>query len=121
MLMLGQYFNASICDLTRSQLTSSRMAVRKRSILALGHLVPCCSPALFSQLTGHLLTELAKGPPTSMTRTYIQCLATISRQGGHRVGEIYVLRNSSKVVTLAACLFLCFLLNHLTTVITIFL
>uniref|UniRef100_A0A671U9V8 TATA-binding protein interacting (TIP20) domain-containing protein n=1 Tax=Sparus aurata TaxID=8175 RepID=A0A671U9V8_SPAAU len=86
-LMLGQYFNASISDLTRSQLTSSRMAVRKRSILALGHLVPCCSPALFSQLTGHLLTELAKGPPTSMTRTYIQCLATISRQGGHRVGE----------------------------------
>ncbi len=64
------------------------MAVRKRSILALGHLVPCCSPALFSQLTEHLLTELAKGPPTSMTRTYIQCLATVSRQGGHRVGEI---------------------------------
>uniref|UniRef100_A0AAX7SEN6 TATA-binding protein interacting (TIP20) domain-containing protein n=1 Tax=Astatotilapia calliptera TaxID=8154 RepID=A0AAX7SEN6_ASTCA len=69
------------------QLTSPRMAVRKRSILALGHLVPCCSPALFSQLTEHLMKELAKGPPTSMTRTYIQCLATISRQGGHRVGE----------------------------------
>uniref|UniRef100_A0A8P4GPP0 TOG domain-containing protein n=1 Tax=Dicentrarchus labrax TaxID=13489 RepID=A0A8P4GPP0_DICLA len=70
-----------------SQLTSPRMAVRKRSIMALGHLVPCCSPALFSQLTEHLLTELSKAPPTSMTRTYIQCLATISRQGGHRVGE----------------------------------
>lgn len=70
------------------QLTSPRMAVRKRSILALGHLVPCCSPALFSQLTEHLMKELAKGPPTSMTRTYIQCLATISRQGGHRVGEL---------------------------------
>ena len=72
---------------TRRQLTSPRMAVRKRSILALGHLVPCCSPALFSQLTEHLLTELNKAPPTSVTRTYIQCLATISRQGGHRVGE----------------------------------
>uniref|UniRef100_A0A8D3CWN3 TATA-binding protein interacting (TIP20) domain-containing protein n=1 Tax=Scophthalmus maximus TaxID=52904 RepID=A0A8D3CWN3_SCOMX len=69
------------------QLTSPRMAVRKRSILALGHLVPCCSSALFSQLTEHLLTELAKAPPTSLTRTYIQCLATISRQGAHRVGE----------------------------------
>ncbi|KAI3369338.1 hypothetical protein L3Q82_007462 [Scortum barcoo] len=68
------------------KLTSPRMAVRKRSILALGHLVPCCSPALFSQLTEHLLAELKKAPPTSMTRTYIQCLATISRQGGHRVG-----------------------------------
>lgn len=107
MLMLGQYFSASISDLTRSQLTSSRMAVRKRSILALGHLVPCCSPALFSQLTGHLLTELAKGPPTSMTRTYIQCLATISRQGGHRVGEIYVLRNSlpKSLHWLSACFY----------------
>ncbi|KAL7408300.1 hypothetical protein ABVT39_021203 [Epinephelus coioides] len=80
-------FHSSLLSSLLPQLTSSRMAVRKRSILALGHLVPCCSPALFSQLTEHLLTELTKGPPTSMTRTYIQCLATISRQGGHRVGE----------------------------------
>lgn len=80
-------FHSSLLTSLLPQLTSPRMAVRKRSILALGHLVPCCSPALFSQLTEHLLTELAKAPPTSMTRTYIQCLATISRQGGHRVGE----------------------------------
>ncbi|KAM3878341.1 cullin-associated NEDD8-dissociated protein 2 [Diretmus argenteus] len=79
-------FHSSLLSSLLPQLTSPRMAVRKRSILALGHLVPCCSPALFSQLTEHLLVELAKGPPTSMTRTYIQCLATISRQGGHRVG-----------------------------------
>lgn len=99
-----------------SQLTSPRMAVRKRSILALGHLVPCCSPAVFSQLTEHLLTELAKtGLPTSLTRTYIQCLATVSRQGGHRVGEICCLCSSAarvlttlfKVITLVAWLF-CF-------------
>ncbi|XP_062419872.1 cullin-associated NEDD8-dissociated protein 1 [Pungitius pungitius] len=80
-------FHSSLLSSLLLQLTSSRMAVRKRSILALGHLVPCCSPALFSQLTEHLMTELAKDPPTSMTRTYIQCLATISRQGGHQVGE----------------------------------
>ncbi|KAM4612972.1 cullin-associated NEDD8-dissociated protein 2 [Polymixia lowei] len=80
-------FHGSLLSSLLPQLTSPRMAVRKRSILALGHLVPCCSPALFSQLTEHLLVELAKGPPTSMTRTYIQCLATVSRQGGHRVGE----------------------------------
>uniref|UniRef100_A0A672G9E0 Cullin-associated and neddylation-dissociated 2 (putative) n=1 Tax=Salarias fasciatus TaxID=181472 RepID=A0A672G9E0_SALFA len=90
--MLGRFgalvsFHGSLLSSLLPQLTSSRMAVRKRSILALGHLVPCCSPALFSQLTQHLLTELSKAPPTSMTRTYIQCLATISRQGGHRVGE----------------------------------
>nr|XP_020443436.1 cullin-associated NEDD8-dissociated protein 1-like [Monopterus albus] len=80
-------FHSSLLSSLLPQLTSPRMAVRKRSILALGHLVPCCSPAIFSQLTEHLMTELAKGPPTSMTRTYIQCLATISQQGGHRVGE----------------------------------
>ncbi|XP_029357989.1 cullin-associated NEDD8-dissociated protein 2 [Echeneis naucrates] len=80
-------FHSSLLSSLLPQLTSPRMAVRKRSILALGHLVPCCSPALFSQLTEHLLTELSKAPPTSVTRTYIQCLATISRQGGHRVGE----------------------------------
>ncbi|CAB1428190.1 unnamed protein product [Pleuronectes platessa] len=80
-------FHSSLLSSLLPQLTSPRMAVRKRSILALGHLVPCCSPALFSQLTEHLLTELNKAPPTSVTRTYIQCLATISRQGGHRVGE----------------------------------
>ncbi|KAF0035583.1 hypothetical protein F2P81_013341 [Scophthalmus maximus] len=80
-------FHSSLLHSLLPQLTSPRMAVRKRSILALGHLVPCCSSALFSQLTEHLLTELAKAPPTSLTRTYIQCLATISRQGAHRVGE----------------------------------
>ncbi|KAM4587734.1 cullin-associated NEDD8-dissociated protein 2 [Odontesthes bonariensis] len=80
-------FHSSLLSSLLPQLTSPRMAVRKRSILALGHLVPCCSHALFSQLTEHLLTELSKGPAASMTRTYIQCLATVSRQGGHRVGE----------------------------------
>lgn len=80
-------FHSSLLSSLLAQLTSTRMAVRKRSILALGHLVPCSSPALFSQLTEHLMAELVKGPGTSMTRTYIQCLATVSRQGGHRVGE----------------------------------
>ncbi|KAL2090831.1 hypothetical protein ACEWY4_013094 [Coilia grayii] len=80
-------FHSSILTSLLPQLTSSRLAVRKRSIMALGHLVPSCSPALFTQLTEHLLTELGRGPPTSNTRTYIQCLATVSRQGGHRVGE----------------------------------
>ncbi|XP_033977702.1 cullin-associated NEDD8-dissociated protein 1-like isoform X2 [Trematomus bernacchii] len=78
-------FHSALLSSLLPQLTSSRMAVRKRSILALGHLVPCCSPALFSQLTEHLTNELAKAPPVSMARTYIQCLATVSRQGGHRV------------------------------------
>lgn len=64
------------------------MAVRKRSILALAHLVPGCSSALFCQLIKHLLAELTTSEqPTATTRTYIQCRATISRQGGHQAGE----------------------------------
>ncbi|XP_030633653.1 cullin-associated NEDD8-dissociated protein 2 [Chanos chanos] len=80
-------FHSSILSSLLPQLTSPRMAVRKRSIIALGHLVPTCSPALFTQLIEHLMTELSRGTATSATRTYIQCLATVGRQGGHRVGE----------------------------------
>uniref|UniRef100_A0A8C2DUM3 Cullin-associated and neddylation-dissociated 2 (putative) n=1 Tax=Cyprinus carpio TaxID=7962 RepID=A0A8C2DUM3_CYPCA len=80
-------FHQSILTSLLAQLTSPHMAVRKRSIIALGHLVPSCSPALFTQLTEHLMGELSRGPPTASVRTYIQCLATVSRRGGHRIGE----------------------------------
>ncbi|TRY93810.1 hypothetical protein DNTS_012179 [Danionella cerebrum] len=80
-------FHQSILTSLLAQLISPRMAVRKRSIIALGHLVPSCSPALFNQLTEHLMGELSQGPPTANVRTYIQCLATVSRRGGHRIGE----------------------------------
>ncbi|KAL0977959.1 hypothetical protein UPYG_G00163830 [Umbra pygmaea] len=80
-------FHAAILTSLLPQLKSPRMAVRKRAIMSLGHLVPSCSTALFTQLTEHLLAELGRGQPSSNTRTYIQCLATVSRLGGHRVGE----------------------------------
>uniref|UniRef100_A0AAR2J249 Cullin-associated and neddylation-dissociated 2 (putative) n=1 Tax=Pygocentrus nattereri TaxID=42514 RepID=A0AAR2J249_PYGNA len=80
-------FHQSILTSLLPQLTSPRMAVRKRAIMALGHLVPSCSPALFTQLAEHLMKELSRGSPGANTRTYIQCLTTITRQGGHRVGE----------------------------------
>uniref|UniRef100_A0A671PRT6 Cullin-associated NEDD8-dissociated protein 1-like n=1 Tax=Sinocyclocheilus anshuiensis TaxID=1608454 RepID=A0A671PRT6_9TELE len=80
-------FHQSILTSLLAQLTSPHMAVRKRSIIALGHLVPSCSPALFTQLTEHLMGELSREPPTAGVRTYIQCLATVSRRGGHRIGE----------------------------------
>ncbi|XP_023667069.1 cullin-associated NEDD8-dissociated protein 2 [Paramormyrops kingsleyae] len=80
-------FHASILDSLLPQLTSPRLAVRKRAIIALSHLVACCNSALFSQLMEHLLAELSPGKVTSATRTYLQCLATVSRQGGHRIGE----------------------------------
>lgn len=80
-------FHQSILACLLPQLTSPRLAVRKRAIIALGHLVMVCSHGLFAELTEHLLAELARNESTSTTRTYIQCIAAISRQAGHRVGE----------------------------------
>ncbi|KAI1900005.1 hypothetical protein AGOR_G00067760 [Albula goreensis] len=80
-------FHPSILSSLLPLLTSPRLAVRKRVIIALGHLVPSCSSALFTQLMEHLLSELSRGQQISANRTYIQCLAMVSRQGGHRVGE----------------------------------
>nr|XP_006631060.1 PREDICTED: cullin-associated NEDD8-dissociated protein 2 [Lepisosteus oculatus] len=80
-------FHPSILSSLLPQLTSPRLAVRKRGIIALSHLVPSCSSPVFTQLMDHLLAELTRNASTSTTRTYIQCVAAISRQAGHRVGE----------------------------------
>eukprot|EP00076_Gallus_gallus_P044773 XP_025010311.1 cullin-associated NEDD8-dissociated protein 1 isoform X2 [Gallus gallus] len=80
-------FHSSILNCLLPQLTSPRLAVRKRAIIALGHLVLTCSGNTFSELTEHLIAELKKNESTSTTRTYIQCIAGISRQAGHRIGE----------------------------------
>ncbi|NWQ60243.1 CAND1 protein, partial [Neopipo cinnamomea] len=80
-------FHSSILTCLLPQLTSPRLAVRKRAIIALGHLVLTCSGNIFSELTEHLLAELKRNESTSTTRTYIQCVAGISRQAGHRIGE----------------------------------
>nr|XP_009679427.1 PREDICTED: cullin-associated NEDD8-dissociated protein 1-like isoform X3 [Struthio camelus australis] len=80
-------FHSSILNCLLPQLTSPRLAVRKRAIIALGHLVLTCSGNIFSELTEHLLAELKRNESTSTTRTYIQCIAGISRQAGHRIGE----------------------------------
>ncbi|XP_064931912.1 cullin-associated NEDD8-dissociated protein 1 [Columba livia] len=80
-------FHSSILNCLLPQLTSPRLAVRKRAIIALGHLVLTCSGNIFSELMEHLLAELKRNESTSTTRTYIQCVAGISRQAGHRIGE----------------------------------
>ncbi|XP_064651957.1 cullin-associated NEDD8-dissociated protein 1-like [Lineus longissimus] len=69
------------------QLASQRLAVRKRSIIALGFLVQSCNSVLFQELIEFLLRELNKNTNISTTRTYIQCIGAISRQAGHRIGE----------------------------------
>ncbi|MGH0138411.1 UNVERIFIED_CONTAM: hypothetical protein FKN15_045065 [Acipenser sinensis] len=80
-------FHPSILSCLLPQLTSPRLAVRKRTIIALGHLVMSCGNLVFVDLIEHLLAELSKNESMSTTRTYIQCIAAISRQAGHRIGE----------------------------------
>lgn len=46
-----------------------------------------CGNIVFVDLIEHLLSELSKNDSMSTTRTYIQCIAAISRQAGHRIGE----------------------------------
>uniref|UniRef100_A0A8C3AIE1 Cullin-associated and neddylation-dissociated 1 n=1 Tax=Cyclopterus lumpus TaxID=8103 RepID=A0A8C3AIE1_CYCLU len=80
-------FHPSILSCLLPQLTSPRLAVRKRTIMALGHLVMSCGNLVFIDLIEHLLAELGRNDNMSTTRTYIQCTAAISRQAGHRIGE----------------------------------
>jgi cullin-associated NEDD8-dissociated protein 1 len=80
-------FHPQIFSCLITQLNSQRLAVRKRAILAISYLVASCNSVLFSELLEVLLNELKKKQTNSLTKTYIQCLASISRQAGHRVGE----------------------------------
>ncbi|XP_013401957.1 LOW QUALITY PROTEIN: cullin-associated NEDD8-dissociated protein 1-like [Lingula anatina] len=80
-------FHPSIQQALLPQLSSPRLAVRKRAILAISHLVMSCNNSLFVELIDFLLKALSKNASTSTTRTYIQCIGAISRQAGHRIGE----------------------------------
>lgn len=80
-------FHSSILNCLLPQLMSPRLAVRKRAIIALGHLVLTCNGNIFAELMEHLLSELKRNNSTSTTRTYIQCIAGISKQAGHRIGK----------------------------------
>jgi cullin-associated NEDD8-dissociated protein 1 len=80
-------FHQNIQQALLPQLSSARLAVRKRSIIAIGHLVMSCNNSVFIELVEFLLSELSKNANISTTRTYIQCLGSITRQAGHRIGE----------------------------------
>ncbi|GAB1606379.1 cullin-associated NEDD8-dissociated protein 1 [Argonauta hians] len=80
-------FHSTILQSLLPQLSSSRLAVRKRAIVAIGYLVMSCNNELYQELITFLLTELERNSSTSTTRTYIQAVGAISRQSGHRFGE----------------------------------
>ena len=70
-------FHPAILESLLPQLASPRLAVRKRTILALGHLVMSCNHVLYVKLMEHLLDGLIKNANTSSTRTYIQAVGAI--------------------------------------------
>lgn len=64
--------------------------MRKRTVVTLGHLAAACSTDLFVELADHLVDRLpgprAPASPAAI-RTLIQCLGSVGRQAGHRLGE----------------------------------
>lgn len=70
------------------QLESARQAVRKRTIVALSYLLSTCSTEAYNEVILHLLNGLEKPQNPGTIRTYIQCLASICRQAGHRLNHI---------------------------------
>ena len=84
-------FHPNLLEALSPQLKSPRLAVRKRSIIALGHLVMSCDQTLYLKLINMLLDELSNANGGSQcaqnTRTYIQAIGAVCRQAGHRFGD----------------------------------
>ncbi|XP_076174550.1 cullin-associated and neddylation-dissociated 1 isoform X2 [Ptiloglossa arizonensis] len=80
-------FHSVILSALLPQLSSPRQAVRKRTIVALSHLLTSSNNFLYNKLLDHLLERLTTQTTKNVIRTYIQCIASICRQAGHRFGE----------------------------------
>lgn len=80
-------FHQTILSALLPQLSSPRQAVRKRTIVALSHLLTSSNNYLYKKLLDHLLEGLTTQKVKNVIRTYIQCIASICRQAGHRFGE----------------------------------
>lgn len=70
-------FHDTILKALVPQLGSTRQAVRKRTIVALSHLLTTCSTSSYNKVILHLLDGLEKRQNSGTIRTYIQCLASI--------------------------------------------
>ncbi|KAJ6648464.1 Cullin-associated NEDD8-dissociated protein 1 [Pseudolycoriella hygida] len=78
-------FHDTILKALVPQLGSARQAVRKRTIVALSHLLITCSNSSYNKVIQHLLDGLEKRQNPGTIRTHIQCLASICRQSGYRL------------------------------------
>ncbi|KAG9510927.1 Cullin-associated NEDD8-dissociated protein 1, partial [Fragariocoptes setiger] len=91
-------YHANIQQSLIQQLTSDRLAVRKRAMLALSQLMISCSVQLYNSTMAHILNQLksiapasaqeisqfANGPNYSSSRTLLQCTGSVIRAAGHR-------------------------------------
>lgn len=78
-------FHETILEALMPQLDSQRQAVRKRTIVALSHLLTTCDTASYNKVIDELSNGLKTPKDAGTIRTYIQCLASICRQSGHRL------------------------------------
>ncbi|XP_044257635.1 cullin-associated NEDD8-dissociated protein 1 isoform X1 [Tribolium madens] len=82
-----QSYHTSILNALLPQLCSQRQAVRKRTIAACSNLVLSCNNALYNKLIEHLYNGMRTDNKNSQIRTYVQCIAAVCRQSGHKFGE----------------------------------
>ncbi|EDW76056.1 uncharacterized protein Dwil_GK14870 [Drosophila willistoni] len=78
-------FHSTILKALMPQLASPRQAVRKRTIVGLSFLLIQANSNAYNGVIDHLLEGLENPPNPGAIRTYIQCLASICRQAGHRL------------------------------------
>ncbi|KAH8397595.1 hypothetical protein KR215_000143 [Drosophila sulfurigaster] len=78
-------FHNTILKALMPQLASPRQAVRKRTIVALSVLLIQANSNAYNGVVDHLLEGLENPQNPGAIRTYIQCLASICRQAGHRL------------------------------------
>lgn len=70
-------FHDTILKALMPQLSSARPAIRKRTIVALSHLLTSCNTAVYDKIIIRLVEGLEARQNQNMIRTYIQCLAAI--------------------------------------------
>ncbi|KAJ3020912.1 Cullin-associated NEDD8-dissociated protein 1 [Thoreauomyces humboldtii] len=86
----GPALQKAINDALFPLLNHSRASARKRATGAIGHLVSNLPDDLFDDLVENILSELTQRTGSSdydKLRTYIGCLATLSRHNAHRFGQ----------------------------------
>lgn len=70
-------FHETILKALLPQLSSQRPAVRKRTIVALSHLLTSCNVDVYDKVIAHLIQGLEARQNQNLIRTNIQCLASI--------------------------------------------